>query len=293
MATRKLSFSQREGHQPIPEQYQLEELPREFRHEVELCLIKALEISPKTLFTKGMNKSVVDWEEIMRDMWVQFRNQSPATYLIGRGHENLINIIRSSVFHEVLDLIEELANRTAKDYSQFCQSLCEVFEHRNVAYRLIGSASIGFTIVPTTNKLEVQAVTGAFDLLSINAPQFDNVLKHITSAGQLLREGEYGKSISESSSAIEAALRILTQQDKDIYEVSKEYATRVGMHKIMRDRIEKIHHFASDISGGRHSRKQEGYTADRADAQEIFTASCSTIQYLINKQKLYGSREKY
>lgn len=288
MTNRPLLFSQREGYLEIPEPLRLEELPKEVRLEIELCLIKAIELyQQEERFGFSLKRQSANWHEIMRDIWVQVLGE-PVSYFQGLHHvqSGLMNTFHNGEFFDVFDIIEELVNRSVSEQPKFCEDLKEVFGRRRMAYSLVGSDSCGFAIIPTTNDLEVLTVKTTFDLLSIKAPLFDDVIKHLLGSGRLLREGKDGKSIGESSSAIESVLRILTSLDKEHNLVAKEYFKIVTIHPIIKQLIEKPYQFASDISDGRHSAKQGGYVADNFDSQYIFTICCSTVQYLINKQKL-------
>ena len=198
----------------------------------------------------------------------------------------MIRVILCGEFYQVFDVIEELVKRTASDQPRFYEDLKAAFERRKVAYRLIGSDSFGFAIIPTTNEFEVLTVDTTFDLLSFKADRFDSVSKHLIYAGQLLRKGEYSKSISESSSAVEATLRILRGSDAEYKVVAKKYCESKKIHPAIKTHIEKLYQFASDISDGRHSQKQAGYNADQFDAQYMFSNCCSTIQYFIISKAL-------
>lgn len=129
-------------------------------------------------------------------------------------------------------------------------------------------------------------ILSSFDYLTLRAPKFDLVLKHLLKAAQFLRDGNDSKSIGESSSALEAYFRILANSDKEYSVVSKESLKSIPLHPIIKSRFDVHYHFASDISDGRHAAKQAGYNADRFDAQYIFTHCCFDIQYLINKQNV-------
>ncbi len=285
MTNHKLPFSQREKYRPLQKALQLEELTQEFRSEIELCLTKALELFQDEKHLPSRNKQTANWEVILRDIWVQFLSNPLLGYIdMFQVEEYLIRIIRCGVFYQVFDVVEELVKRTASDQPRFYKDLEAVFKRRKVAYRLVGSDSLGFAIIPTTNEFEVLTVDTTFDLLSFKADRFDSVSKHLIYAGQLLKKGEYSKSISESSSAVEATLRILTISDKGYSTVSKEYCGSIKIHPALNTHIEKLYQFASDISDGRHSKKQAGYNADQFDAQYMFSNCCSTIQYFINKQ---------
>ncbi len=294
MTNRKLSFSQREGYSQIPEALQFEELSQSSRYEFELCLTKALELyQHEERFAIGREKQAANWEEIMRDIWVQFLCEPLSLYQgMYQVREGLVRILHFGEFYEVCDIIEELTTRTAHSQPKFYTDLKEVFERKRVAYRLVGSDSIGFVVVPTTNEFEVLTINAIFDLLSIKSPRFDLVLKHLMNAGRLLREGKDSKSIGESSSAVEVAFRILTGCDKEHNTVAEKYFKSTQIHPILKEHIVTPYRFASDISDGRHGAKQTGHNADRFDAQYIFTNCCSSIQYLINKQNLKEKMEE-
>jgi hypothetical protein len=285
MKSHKSQFSQREGYLPVPEALQLEELPRTFRLEIELCLTKAIELyQHEERFAIGKKKAA-RWEIILRDLWVQFLNQPLSQYLgMYQVQEGLIRIVHHGEFYEVFDVIEELINRTMDDQPQFYKDVKTVFERRRLAYRLVGSNSIGYVIVPTMNEHEVVTANTTFDLLSLKAGSFDSVLKHLMNAGQLLREGKDSKSISESTSAVESTFRILVGNNKEHNVVAEEYFKSANLHPVIKKHIGMPYQFASDISDGRHSTKEAGYNADQFDAQYIFTICCSIIQYLINKK---------
>lgn len=279
-------FSEREGYTPLQEPLQLESIPRAFRLELELCLMKALEAFNEN--KRGYTKvQTADWDVLLRDLWVQYFEEplehisSGMTYPV---EQRIIQIIKHGDFIEVFNLIEELLNRIADQQPHFYKDLQEVFLRKKMAYRLVSVGSSRYAIVPATNEHEALTVTETFDLLSLKGKAFEAVSTHFANAGNKIIDKDYGKSIDESSSAIEATLRILTKCDKEQNAVAEIFAKSIGMHKLFQKQISIPHQIASDISGGRHSTKQEGYVADQYDAQYIFAISCSTVQYLINKQ---------
>jgi hypothetical protein len=288
MTKQQLPFSQREGYREIPEPLRLEKLSDAFRRDVELGLVKAVELYHQEIrMASSQRKQIADWEEVMRDVWVQFLGQ-PLLSFQGMHHVQMVitNIIHRGEFYEVFDVIEELVDRTAKDQPQFYKEIKKIFERTRVAYRLVGSEEVDFAVVPTINEFEASTVKATFDLLSVKGSRFVPVLKHLTHAGRLLRDGKDGKSIGEASSAVEVAFRVLTDSDKEHNTVADEYFRTVNLHPIIKKMIVIPHQFASDISDGRHGTKQAGYVSDRFDAQYIFITCCATIQYLVNKREV-------
>lgn len=287
----RLSFSQAHGYLPIPDSLKLEELPIQVRQEFEYCIVKAF----KLFYSYSRNKKIAKWNEILLDLQVQFFDKRYLAYPV-INQEYLQQWILYKDFNLVFDLIQELVNRTANDQPSFYTDIKEVFERRKLAYRLIGSVATGFCIIPTTNELEVLEVSNTFELLSLQSPRFDAVMKHFMRAGKLLTDGEFGKSISESSSAIEATLRLLVNKDKEYSEAVKKYLKSIKLHPLFEKKIKAIIDipflFASDISDGRHASKQYGYEADQFDAQIIFTDCCAIVQYLINKQAVDNINEE-
>lgn len=246
-----LSFSQAQGYLPIPDSLKLEELPIPVRQEFELCIIKAFDLYNSC----SRNKKVANWREILRDLWVEFLGKNALSYHY--MDQNYLRIwILQEDFNRVFDLLLELVKRTANTQPSFYADIKAVFERRKLAYRLIGSVSTGFSIIPTTNELEVLEVNNTFQLLSLKSLQFDFVIKHFMCAGKLLTEGEYGKSVHESASAVEALLRILKNSNKAHPEVLQNYWKSIKLHGVYEKLIKQIintpYQFASDISGGRH-----------------------------------------
>lgn len=192
MTKQQLPFSQREGYREIPEPLRSEELSEAFRRNIKLGLVKAVELYHQEIrVASSQRKQIADWEEIMRDIWVQFLSQ-PLLSFQGMHHVKMVitNIIHMGQFYEVFDVIEELVDRTAKDQPQFYKEIKNIFERTRVAYRLVGSEEVGFAVVPTVNELKASTIKTTFDLLSIKGSRFVPVLKHLTHAGRLLRDGK-------------------------------------------------------------------------------------------------------
>ena len=175
----------------------------------------------------------------------------------------------SAVWYSVYDLLEYLARTTSSQ--KFIAACNDVMQREVAGYRFIG-----MKIVPIVSPQEILEVETALKV------QSGPVRTHIDAAVNLLSDRQnpnLRKSIDESISAVEAAVRELTGDSKAMLPAGLK-ALDANLHPAQEQAFIKLYGYTSDESGIRHSLTDDSRPVDNADARYMLVACSAFVNYL-------------
>lgn len=189
-------------------------------------------------------------------------------------------------FYQVYDLVEWIATNYSKsDYSdereraeRFCETVNSQLEQERSAYRFVS-----FQITPIVNSEEVEAVNQAA------APKHGAELTaaHIQAAIKLLsdrKSPDYRNCIKEAISAVEAAARFITGNEKaTLGDALKTLEKVKKLHPALKDGFSKIYGYSSDADGIRHA-LSDMPTVTETDARFMLVSCSAFANYLIEQK---------
>ncbi|XAP77231.1 hypothetical protein ABC955_11660 [Citromicrobium bathyomarinum] len=130
------------------------------------------------------------------------------------------------------------------------------------AYRVVNRK-----LVPFASREELLNVKRAFSLLSDVGATGAQV--HLENAASAMSSGNWTTSVHQSVSAIEAAMRFKTSDDKGtLPTLIKKLDSTVIAHPALAEVLKKLYGYASDEAGVRHS--QTGMSSDNVTEKEAF-----------------------
>lgn len=191
-------------------------------------------------------------------------------------------LIRTRFFecewYEVYDFIEFIPNnfpdkKISKRFMKTCNS---VLEAELSAYRFVGQE-----ITKITSELEIAEIEEALE------SPFEPVNVHLGRALKLMSDKEspdYGNSIKEAISAVEAVCKIITNNDKaTLGQALDLIETRMGLHGALKRAFDSLYGYTSNAEGIRHALLEES-TLSFDDAKFMLVSCSSFINYLISKR---------
>lgn len=200
--------------------------------------------------------------------------------------ERIKNWFFKSEFYQVYDLIEWLAQFGAQHLDapsaragkmDFSKAVNSTMQDERAGYRLVQ-----FNFVPITNEVEIEAVNAA----ATQKAGFEAVAAHIQAAISLLsdrKNPDFRNSIKESISAVEAAARAVTGNEKaTLGDALKELEKTKKIHPALRDGFLKIYGYSSDADGIRHA-MSELPNINESDAR-FMLVSCSAFSAFLVEQ---------
>ena len=151
------------------------------------------------------------------------------------------------------------------------------FEEEYVGYRFVNNS-----IVPITSKQEISSITHA-----LSTP-YDRVNQSIAKANLYLsnKSHDYENSIKESVTAIETLCSIVTGKEKaTMGQMLNELEKTKQIHSALKEVINKLYGFASDVPGVRHGAEKESMPIGFSEAKFVLVTSSALINYVIETIK--------
>ncbi|MDH4389192.1 MAG: hypothetical protein QE269_10770 [Fimbriimonas sp.] len=153
-----------------------------------------------------------------------------------------------------------------------------LFEAQNVGYRVIGT-----DISLVTDATSTAAIETALESKTIPEHVKEHLQKAIRALGRA-EESNPVESLNESIKAVEAAAKIVAQNEKaTLGEALKAIKDRFGTHVLWLTAIEKLYAFASDEGGVRHGSKGESPDVSVEDARLSLVVSSAMCEWLLVK----------
>ncbi|WP_428668036.1 AbiJ-NTD4 domain-containing protein [Runella sp.] len=236
------------------------------------------ELSPQTPY----DQRELFVEAFFFKIWDSFLKQKHVVYL---PNEQVVKYMEvyfydKSVWYKPILLIEfciKLANPKLDIYL-FIATLNQVLIEEKSGFRLINGQ-----FAPITNDSEISSINEATQ----QTKQFSSLEAcntHLTAALQLLsdkKSPDYRNSIKESISAVEAAVRTITQKDK-FSDALTEFNKKAPIHGSLVSGFKSLYGYTSDAAGIRHA-IMDDTNCDLDDAKYMLVSCSAFINYLIGK----------
>jgi AbiJ N-terminal domain 4 len=281
----KPTFSQRMGLSPVRTALQVDSMDEALRNSLWNVLTAQI-LDP--FFKSGNVKGNTLECEIVRRIW---RDHLKSTMdSLGPDTRGVLKDLRKYFFelswNGVYDLLEFIANSYRSE--DFCRDCNFILKRECAGYRFVGT-----TIGPIVADSEIKSIETAL----LYGDTFKPVSTHLSTALQLLSDRvapDCRNSVKESISAVEAACRIVTGDDKATLgkAVKKLQESGVKIHPAFEGALKRMYGYTSDAEGIRHALLAEP-TLDSADAIFMLVSCSAFVNYLKAKSsspKLEGHR---
>jgi hypothetical protein len=264
-----MKFSQRMGINPVPEALKPEAMPNELRS------------SLWNIFLDWRQRK--DEDQLLAAIWRDYWKQPIDTLQAdpgygGRTFHGAWNQVRDHFFgvkwFGVYDFLEFVIGLRQLSGHEFGRGVNWVLERELAAYRVIGTQ-----FVPVTSEQEVEALEEALD----KDDRFAPVSEHLATALAHLsnrQNPDYRNSIKESISAVEAAARVICNDDKATLGAALGILGKQGkLHSALKSAYSSLYGYTNDADGIRHALLDEpNLTADEA---KYFLIACTAfVNYL-------------
>jgi hypothetical protein len=183
-------------------------------------------------------------------------------------------------WYEVYDFVEFVAYRPIwTSHEKAIQAFNGVLAEELSAYRFVTGK-----LVPISSEQEKSAIESA---VSETSDSYSTTSKHLRQAIDLLARRptpDYGNSIKESISAVEALCAIVTGDPKaTLGQALKTIDNQTKLHGALRSAFEKLYGYTSDANGIRHALMEES-SLEQEDTLFMLVACSAFVSYLIAKQ---------
>ena len=291
---RHLTFSQRQGYEPMPNPMRLEEISDALRREMWNETRRLLEpISYRPEF---------DYFNHERDYFLP-EGVKFIECVIGRllkisedevntEYNHVINFMRNTIlndsFNKVLDLVEIISNEEPNH--RFAGKIYHAFEAHAAAYWLDLSRR-PYQFFPRSNKAQGDATRKAIE--TIHDGGMRGAEAHFRQAADHLNARQFADSITDSIHAVESAARTIDPKAKTLGEALSSLE-RSGLlkHPALKEAFSKLYGYTSDEQGIRHALLDKASPdVDLDEAMFMFGACASFSAYLVNKHRKAAQRQ--
>ena len=206
-----------------------------------------------------------------------FRNDHPkSSYEILRDH------FFKSKWWEVYDFLEFTVKSSPNEWSARLKDVTNSFlETENSAYRIVGDE-----ILEITDKTEISEIESAVDL------KFRSISNHLQRSLDLIsdkRKPDYRNGVKEAISAVEAACRLLSGDEKATLGVAlKRIDDAQPIHPALKEALAKLYGYTSDTGGIRHSLTEQSTNPSYSDAKFMLVSASAFINFLWAKSAENG-----
>ena len=284
-----LTFSQRQGYEPLPEPMRLEELSLDLRREIWNTIRELL--LEKRVFRGGMSGSsyafIFDNERFIERVIGKLAKEPENKINTGYNHvmhsfESLL--LEDNEFNIILDLIEIMVND--RDITTgFVKRIENLFERHAAAYRLDTSKE-PYMVYPQSSKEQGEATQKAIETLREN--NMNGAAAHLRKAAEHINAQNYADSIADSMHAVESVACIIDPKANETLGPALDSLEREGLlkHGALKGAFKKLYGYTSDEKGIRHALlDQDSSDAGLDEAMFMFGACAAFAAYLVNKNR--------
>lgn len=280
----RLTFSQAEGIDPLPQPATLGELSENAR----ILLWETVYNSLR----KSCRQEDYTLKYILRDPWLSILYQYHVLHLFRPADEfvsylsvhssDIKKLILHREYNRIFDFLQfVLRNQFAPD--KFRESIAYILKEYT-AYTIIDD---GPSIVPIALPEQRKSIEEAFEALT--AGPFEAAQKHLRKSAEHINSSDWAGSIRESVHAVESvARRLNADASMSLTPALDALSNKISIHPAFKKGIESFYGYASDEDGIRHAGIEKDADVDMEDAVFMFGACASFAAYLVNKARKAG-----
>ena len=279
----KLTFSQAEGIDPLPQPAALGELSRQAR--VHLWNIIYGRLDEATALPDWGKAYITEpWKTILLHYHIHLHKPADEFSSAYEAHASEIKkLFLHGAFNQVLDFLQFVLRHHSTPH-EFRDSVSSMFRYCMCAYTVIED---GPTIVPISLPEQGKSIQDAFRVLKPGL--FKGARSHLRKSAEYIKTGDLAGSVRESIHAVESvARRLNADAEKSLKPALDALSQKAHLHPAFKRGIENLYGYTSDEDGIRHALLGEQEKVDIDDAVFMFGACASFTAYLVNKARTAG-----
>lgn len=292
----RLSFSQREGIEKLPDSMRPKYLSDDLRRELcdWTCSVLNELLRSRSFYFEDISK-----EFVQRILGAYFKQ--PKHY-ISTNYRDVISeidsILLKAEYNKVLDFLECFVNDYFEIFfsvnarsNKIGSQLASIFEKHRASYRLDISAA-PFEFYEIASQEQGVAVQRAFNNLS--EQKHKGATNHLRQAAKFIKGKNYSKAIAESILALESVARAIDPKSSQTLgaALSSLRKAEVLEHSTLEQAMHKLNGFANDWDGARHAQDKSGtVNMGEEEALVMFGACASFAAYLSQKHRKLKNTE--
>ena len=283
----KLTFSQAEGIELLPQPMALGELSEEVRNLLWSYIYECLKETHISNRISGLSYVGNPWNVILDNFHV-FSLRRPSDEFNNR-FEAQIKILKEIIlrddYNRVFDFFQFVLRHSHVPH-QFRTDIRRILENCLCAYTIMDD---GPTIVPSAIPEQGESIQAS--LRELASGPFGGARMHLRKSAECIREGDFSGSVRESIHVVESVARRLSPDAERSLTPALDALSKNGveLHGAFKGGIEKLYGYSSDKEGIRHALvSKENADVDVEDAAFMFGACASFAAYLVGKARKAG-----
>ena len=280
----QLTFSQRYGHEPLPEPRQLEELSGHLRGEIwnlirELLLKKRRSEYEGDYFSEEDERFI---ERVLGKLLGVPEDEIPTDY------DRVMNFFKNTTingkFNGVLDLLQIMTNDKGAG-ANFADRVIDAFEEHAAPY-ILDTSQEYYYFRPRSSKEQGIATKQALETLQ--SENMEGAVIHLREAVEHMNAGQYRDAIADSIHAVESVARRIDPKASKTLGPALDSLEQSGLlkHPALKQAFLKLYGYTSDAQGIRHALVDKGTREVGVDeAMFMFGACASFCAYLVSQHR--------
>lgn len=275
-----LTFSQRNGYEPVPAPLALEEISDKARRKLWdlLCVNVGRSVGEELLIFSPWGDILLTLHSDFRDMPID--TYSPYFHLFQEEYEWIF--LSGATFNSIFDLLE-MVMRHPKCPKSFIEGVAEIFEECQMAY--VVDTNQPPTIIPAATKEEGEAIVNA--MIKLRDVGLDGAETHLRNAGACINKCDWAGSVRESINAVESVARRLDKNKSNTLAAAlKSLDSKHSIHHALKDGFIKLYGYTSSEQGVRHALLDSEKSAVGQDEAVFMLGACASfVSYLLHKEQ--------
>ena len=282
----KLTFSQAEGIDPLPQPAALGELSQRARTHLWNVVYLLLKKSVRSSSEPDIGGSYITepWKTILLNYHIDSGNPVDEFHSDSEDHfEEIKDLFMEGDYNRVFDFLTFVLRHPSVPV-EFRPAITSALEKGMCAYTVVED---GPTIIPIVLPEQRESIQEAFQVLK--SGPFEGAQSHLRQSAECINKGDLAESVRESIHAVESVARCLAAgAGKSLKPALDALSEKVDLHGAFKKGIENLYGYTNDEDGIRHALLEEQANVDTEDAVFMFGACASFAAYLVNKARKAG-----
>ena len=286
---RKLSFSQAQGYEKLPEPLRLGELSKEARVQiwnvVYLQLARSIR-SKRSAWGTNYYYMINPWMSILQRVHSVYEGQRVDEY--DNGFESVCGSMRYRIeteeFNKVFDLIRFIM-RDPECPEGFVEDMRAAFKRSRLAYAIDSGPPP--TIIPAVTTEEGEAV--AASLQTLDDAGLQGSASHLRKSAECINREAWADSIRESIHAVESVARQLNPRAATLAPALKSLEAQGALHPALKSAFSKLYGYTSDEQGIRHAHLNADQANVGMDEAVFMLGACASFASYLWRKHSAGS----
>ncbi len=286
----KLTFSQAEGIDTLPQPAALGELTGMARNLLWEFIHRSLESSISTTRTRfgDIHRLRDPWLTILYNYHIIYLSEPRDEFVneFSLHSSKIKKLLLNGEYNRVFDFLQFVLRQRfpPEHFREYFRDTITRILKEHTAYTIIDDGPSIFSIALPEQR---ESIEEAFQSLALGP--FEAARNHLCKSAEHINRGDFAGSIRESIHAVESvARRLNADAATSLTPTLDALSSKITIHSAFKRGIENFYGYTSDESGIRHAGIEKDTDVDMEDAVFMVGACASFASFLVNKARKAG-----